>query len=154
MVKINIHKASYDDLEEILELQKSAYVSEAGLYSEIVIPPMKQSLSEIQEEYEDNHFYKLVIDSSIIGSVRVRHSHDTCYINKLCVHPQYQGQGFGRLLMEEAERRAVTCRRFELFTGHRSARNRNFYKNLGYREFKEEIVNDFLTLIYMDKVKD
>jgi len=149
--KIKILKASFEDLKEILEIQKKAYSSEAVIYSEIIIPPMKQSLLEIQDEYKDTTFYKLVNDSTIIGSVRVTLMNDICYINKLCVHPNFQGRGFGPLLMDEAEKRTGACKRFELFTGHRSTKNRDFYKRLGYKEYKEHVVNDFLTLIYMFK---
>ncbi len=152
VLMIQLQVASFEDLAEILELQKAAYQSEAELYREIVIPPMTQTLSELQEEYSNNTVYKLVYNANIVGSVRVDQSNDTCYINKLCVHPSVQGQGYGRLMMNEVERQAMTCTRFELFTGHRSLRNLNFYKRLGYTEFKQVMVNDSLTLIYMEKV--
>jgi ribosomal protein S18 acetylase RimI-like enzyme len=146
-----IVQAGFNDLENILELQKTAYSSEAELYKEIVIPPMKQSLLDIQNEYEDRIFYKLVMDSVIVGSVRVKHANDVCTINKLIVHPSFQGQGLGRALMDEAEKRAASCKRYELFTGHRSTKNLTFYKRLGYTEYKEQVVNDSLTLIHLYK---
>ena len=150
---INIQKARFEDLEDILELQQTAYLSEAELYKEIVIPPLIQTISEIQEEYITSVFYKIVSHSKMIGSVRVSYSNDTCNINKLCVHPRHQGQGIGRLMMREVEN-VMDCRRFELFTGHRSTRNLNFYESLGYRRFKQEPQNEALTLIYLVKFKD
>lgn len=150
---ITFTQASFEDLGEILEIQKAAYLSEAELYHEIVIPPMTQTLKEVQEEYTNSTFYKLVDKSNVIGSVRVHQSKDTCYINKLCVLPNVQGQGYGGLIMNEVEKNATTCTRFELFTGHRSMKNLNFYIRLGYRAFKQEIINDSLTLIYMEKIK-
>jgi GNAT superfamily N-acetyltransferase len=111
---------------------------------------MKQSLVELQEEYADHTFYKLVIGSAIMGSVRVRIENDICYINKLCVHPDVQGRGYGAKLMNEVEQLAV-CKRFELFTGHRSTKNIEFYNRLGYVMYKEQMINDSLTLIHMYK---
>ena len=47
-----ITKAEKNDLEEILKLQYLAYQSEAALFGNKDIPPLKQTLEEVISEYE------------------------------------------------------------------------------------------------------
>ena len=46
-----ITKADFKDLNEILQLQYLAYQSEAELFGSKDIPPLKQTLDEVIEEY-------------------------------------------------------------------------------------------------------
>ena len=48
-----ITKATKEDLSEILQLQYLSYQSEAKLLNNFDIPPLKQTLQEVQNEYED-----------------------------------------------------------------------------------------------------
>src|SRR5215469_8480676 len=43
--------------------------------------------------------------------------------------------------------------RYELFTGHRTARNLYLYRKLGYREFKRLPVNDRIVLVFLEKYR-
>ena len=47
-----IKKAEFSDLEEILQLQKLTYKSEAELYNDFNIPPLVQTLKEVEEEFK------------------------------------------------------------------------------------------------------
>ena len=87
---MKILKARYDDLQTILELQFLAYQSEAMLLNNFDIPPLKQTISEIQNEYEKGVILKAVDDcEKIIGSVRAHREYETVHIGKLIVHPEY-----------------------------------------------------------------
>ena len=46
-----IEKAQKDDLKEILELQYLAYQSEAKFFGNMDIPPLKQTLEEVYDEF-------------------------------------------------------------------------------------------------------
>lgn len=46
-----IQKAQKEDLEEILKLQYLAYQSEAKLFGDMNIPPLKQTIEELGEEF-------------------------------------------------------------------------------------------------------
>ncbi len=72
-------------------------------------------------------------------------------IGKLIVKPTFQNQGLGKRLMEAIEMQFNQCSVFELFTGHRSDKNLNLYKKLGYEPFNTEQLDDRLTLIYLRK---
>jgi len=146
-------KAEFSDLEEILQLQKLAYKSEAELYNDFNIPPLVQTLKEVEEEFENHVFLKVVENEKIIGSVRALLIElKTCYIGKLIVHPDFQNQGIGTNLMMEIENIFNGCERFELITGHKSTKNLKLYEKLGYKEFKTEKLTENLNLAYLEKI--
>ena len=63
--------AEAEDLPAILELQYLAYRSEAELLGNWDIPPLKQKLSEVEEEFRKGVFLKLIFEhDAIVGSVR------------------------------------------------------------------------------------
>lgn len=148
--RIRLENAKTEDLEQILVLQKTAYASEAERYGDNDLPPLKQTLAEIIEEFSDHLFLKLELDDRIIGSVRARLEGGTCFIGKLIVHPNYQNLGLARLLMETLEKRFETVDRFELFTGHKSEPALNLYYQLGYSIFSEKPL-DTHTLVFLQK---
>ena len=51
---IQIEKAIETDLNEILNLQRLAYQSEAILLNNFSIPPLMQTLEEVQQEFARN----------------------------------------------------------------------------------------------------
>ena len=55
-------------------------------------------------------------------------------------------------LMQEIEARFPGAARFELFTGQKSQGNLRLYQRLGYQPFKQQVLNDQLTLVYLEKV--
>ncbi|MNI06784.1 putative acetyltransferase [compost metagenome] len=146
-----ISKADPSDLKEILELQYMSYKSEAEIYKDDRIPPLTQTIEELEQEYENHMILKAVIDGCIVGSVRAVEENLTCHIGKLIVNPNYQNQGIGTKLIESIEELFNPIKKFELFTGHKSERNLYLYKKLGYKPFKSVVVNDNLILIFMNK---
>ena len=150
-----IEQAKIEDAEEILNLQKLAYQSEAEIYDDYTLPPLTQSIREIEAEFEDHTFLKaLCEDGRIIGSVRAYVEQGTCFIGRFIVHPDFQNQGVGTSLMHEIEGRFKDVKRFELFTGHLSERSIYLYHKLGYQEFKREKIHDNLELVYLEKTNE
>ena len=146
-----IKKAQKEDLEEILKLQYLAYQSEAKLFGNMDIPPLKQTIEEIYEEFQKGVILKVVDDGGvIIGSVRAYRDGRTVYIGKLIVHPSKQGQGIGTQLLFEMEKQ-YPHKRYELFTSTKSERNIALYQKLGYKIFDEEQVTEELRFVYMEK---
>ncbi len=148
---IVIERASFEDAEEILGLQKLAYASEAEIYDDYSIQPLNQTLEQIQSEFANQTVLKAYIDVKIVGSVRGFMREGTCHIGKLIVHPDFQNLGIGTRLLEEIEKCYKRAERYELFTGHRSIRNLYLYRKLGYKPFASEVVTDNLTSIFLEK---
>ena len=150
--KTYIIKADKGDLSEILDLQYLAYQSEARLFDNEDIPPLKQTLADVENEYQRGIILKALDgNETIIGSVRAFCANGTVYIGKLMVHPSKQGQGIGTQLLIEMEKQ-YPKQRYELFTSTRSEKNIALYKKLGYKIFDEKQVTEELRFVYMEKV--
>lgn len=147
----SIIQAKSDDAEEILDLQKLAYQSEAILYNDWTIPPLTQTIDEIECEFENKFFLKALNGNKIVGSVRASHKDTTCHIGRLIVHPEFQKKGIGTLLMERVERAFSHAERFELFTGSKSTENIRLYHRLGYRVFREKDLSPAVRLVVMER---
>ena len=148
---ILIKKAQKEDLEKILELQYLAYQSEAKLFGNMDIPPLKQTIEELYNEFQKGTILKALDDIGvIIGSVRAYQENGTVYIGKLMVHPEMQRKGIGTKLLLEIEREYPN-QRYELFTSTKSISNIRLYEILGYKIFKEETVSQELQFVYLQK---
>jgi ribosomal protein S18 acetylase RimI-like enzyme len=147
-----ILKASEEDAPEILRLQYAAYQSEALLYNDFSIQPLTQTLAQLEEEFRIGVVLKAVDGGEIIGSVRAHESQNTAYIGKLIVAPQYRNQGIGKRLLRAIELE-FPMRRYELYTGDKSDKNIALYQNLGYKIFKNQVINPQLAIVYMEKIK-
>ena len=146
-----IKKAQKEDLEKILELQYLAYQSEAKLFGNMDIPPLKQTIEELYNEFQKGTILKALDDIGvIIGSVRAYQENGTVYIGKLMVHPKMQRKGIGTKLLLEIEREYPN-QRYELFTSTKSISNIRLYERLGYKIFKEETVSQELQFVYLQK---
>ena len=146
-----IEKAKFEDLQEILDLQYLAYQSEAKLFNNQDIPPLKQTLHEVQGEYESGVILKVSDEEdAIIGSVRAYVTNGTVYIGKLVVHPQKQSQGIGTKLLLAIENEYPN-QRYELFTSTKSIRNIALYQRLGYHIFKQEKITEEMEFVYLEK---
>ena len=152
MMKDSISKANMDDLQEILNLQYLAYQSEAALFGNKDIPPLKQTLDEVIEEYHKGIILKMVdTDNLIIGSIRAWEMKGIVYVGKLMVHPDYRHRGYGTKLLRRIEE-YYPQKRYELFTSTRSIDNIRLYQKMGYQEFDCRRVDDQLEFVYMEKI--
>ncbi len=134
-----------------MDLQYLAYQSEAKLFSSSDIPPLKQTLQDVQQEHQRGIVLKAVDSSGmIVGSVRAHSANNTLYVGKLIVHPERQRKGIGTALLLEVER-LHPGKRCELFTSSRSHNNIRMYERLGYKILKTEQVTDELSFVYLDK---
>lgn len=146
-----IKRAEKIDLQEILDLQYLAYQSEAKLFNNPDIPPLKQTLEQVLGEYQKGIILKAVDENNvIIGSVRGYCENETVHIGKLMVHPERQGEGIGSKLLLEMERQYPN-HRYELFTSSRSEKNIALYERLGYKIFSEKQITDELKFVYLEK---
>jgi ribosomal protein S18 acetylase RimI-like enzyme len=147
-----ITPAQLADTPLILELQKLAYHSEAVLNDDFTIPPLTQTLPELEADFQQQVYLKAVLDGTIVGAVRGYERDGACYIGRLIVQPDCQNRGIGTQLMNAIERRFNTVQRYELFTSENSARNLYLYQKLGYRPFRTARLSEKVNLIYLEKI--
>lgn len=148
---MKIEKGTYNDLEAILRLQKAAFISEAELYNDYKIQPLKQRFEEIEKEFKNMTFFKATIDEKIIGSVRGSLDKGICFIRKLIVHPDFQNKGVGKILMNMIENHFSEAKKYRIFTGHKSEKNIGLYTSMGYEIYNKGKINDNTQLVFMHK---
>ncbi|HCY87975.1 MAG TPA: GNAT family N-acetyltransferase [Desulfobacteraceae bacterium] len=153
-MEITITKAIIDDAPEILALQKSAYQSEALIYRDMTLPPLVQTLEELQSEFSTAHVLKATFQGRIVGSVRASLDGDICRIGRLIVSPDCQGMGIGTRLMAAIENAFCQAKKYSLFTGDKSHRNIALYQRLGYDRSDTQRISNSLTLVFMEKHTD
>ncbi len=146
-----IKKAKINDVEEILKIQKLAYQSEAERYNNYDIPPLKETIEELKEQFKNHIILKAVLGGKVIGTIRAHQKNGTCYVGRLAVHPDMQNQGIGTSLMKEIEK-CFNPERFELFVGSKSDKNIHLYQKLGYNIFEtDQYECGNIEIFYMEK---
>ncbi|NLX97113.1 MAG: GNAT family N-acetyltransferase [Rhodopirellula sp.] len=146
-----IGPATLDDSRSILTLQHLAYRSEAAIYDDYTLPPLLETLEDLIARFQNRRFLKAIDGDRLVGSVRAIQEGETCFVERLIVHPDYRRRGIGTDLLNRIETLFPTAGRFELFTGHKSEGNIRLYERLGYRAFRQNRANEKVTLVYMEK---
>ncbi len=143
--------AELNDCDEIIRLQRLAYESEAQLYQDWTIPPLTQTVADLQQEFADLTILKAVDAGKFIGSVRAKLIHNVCHISRLIVHPDFQGKGIGSELLKNIENRFSKAAHFELFTGSKSESNIRFYLRNNYEISQTHALSETISLVYFVK---
>ncbi len=75
-----------------------------------------------------------LLDDVVVASVMAGYEGHRGWINYLAVLPEYQGRGFGRVMMGEAERRLrdAGCPKINLQVRSSNTAVIEFYRRLGY----------------------
>jgi ech hydrogenase subunit C len=169
--------ADKSDAPEILALQKIAYQSEAELYGDDSLPPLQQTLSDLEADFDrvpdrvavlasapdaanDSRsesdriiFLKAVVNGKIIGSIRGFALGDTAYLRRMIVHPYFRHRGIGRRLLKEIENAFPDVKRFEAKTGHQSKRNLFQLSRSGYEVLRTEPFTPNINWVYLQKMR-
>ena len=77
---MKILEAIPGDAQEILRLQKLAYLSEAELHDDFKIPPLTQTLDELVKDFDNKKVLKVMLKTEIVASGQVYVSGNSAYI--------------------------------------------------------------------------
>jgi GNAT superfamily N-acetyltransferase len=144
----DIRPATSADAEAIRRLTRAAYTKWIGTIGREPLPMQADYERAIREHGID------VLDSSgsLIGAVEMIFLADHLWRENVAVAPEWQGRGYGRLLLHHAERRAVENGRWEirLQTNQAFAANLELYAKLRYAIDRTEPFRGG-TLVFMSK---
>jgi len=130
---IEISPISVSDAGEVLTIQRAAFVSEAIIYQSVDMPPLVQTLDELEAELRDADGWVARRSGRLVGAIRTRREGDLLLIGRIAIAPDQQGAGIGQALLEAAEQ-ASGAAEAELFTGSLSEANIRLYERCGYVE--------------------
>jgi GNAT superfamily N-acetyltransferase len=147
-----------DDAGEVLTLQRAAYVTEAWAHGDLDLPPLWQSLADLEAELADPQVLAAGWRSGtgrLLAAVRVRIAPGTpvvAHIARLTVVPDRQGQKLGTRLLTELEKQLpAEATELRLFTGEHSHANLRFYARHGYVESHREPTPAGYALVHLQK---
>lgn len=153
--KIHIEKADFNDLEEILQIQKTAFLSEAQIYNDYTFDALTQSLESIQSDYSKYIYLKAVYNDEIVGSVKSCITDDNIgWIGRLIVKREYQNKGIAKKLLAAIEQTIPDVKEYLLFTGEKSLKNIYLYQSVGYSVTDRYADPDKTDLILVKMIKN
>lgn len=149
---VEIQPVQPGDEGEILTLQRAAYVSEAQLYHDPMLPALVQTLEQLSDELAESFALKATAGQRMVAAGRACLQGRVLHIGRLTVAPDMQGRGLGTAMLAGLEQLAGDeVDRFTLFTGQLSTANIRLYERLGYREARREELKPGIVLVHLDK---
>ena len=141
-----IREATIKDSVGLKNCMESAYAGYQERMGGIRLPPM-----EVDYSSEINNYPIWVVEAegSILGGLIMVFENDQASIANIAVHPDYQGKGLGRVLMEYGEGEALKQGYSELRLATHVAltENLSLYNHLGWSEIDRDE-----SRVYMRKV--
>jgi len=145
MIDIEVRDVTNIDLEKVMEIENSVFVS-----------PWKKE--DIIREINDNQFAKILvvtINEQVVGFMDYWVTFDSATICQIGIHPNYQRQGLGSKLMDEAIKDcyAKRAKTITLEVRANNVKAINFYKKYGFKIalIKEAYYSNGEDAIYMIK---
>jgi len=138
------------DAGEVLTLQRAAFVSEALIYRSVDMPPLTQTLEELEAELVSNLGCVAFLGQRMVGAVRAQGDGDLLLIGRLAIAPDMQGRGIGSKLLAAVEERSDAAEA-ELFTGSLSEANLRLYQRHGYVETERVTEDEGIEQVFLRK---
>ena len=128
---VHIRPATESDFPALLDVQQIAFGEYAGIYK--VSGWTTETLESLKEDAREKHIFVAEEGGTIVGSVRFWTVAGVCVIRLLSVSPAHQRQGVGKSLIRKIESMTTDAHKFYACTMLRTARNIQFFMQLGYR---------------------
>ncbi len=128
---LNIRPATEQDFPAILDVQRLAFGEYAGIYK--ASGWTTETLDNLKRDAQEKRILAAEWDGAVVGSVRFWTVGGVCVIRLLSVHPDYQGKGIGKALMQEVEKLVSDAHKLYVCTMLRTSRNIAMFLTLGYR---------------------
>lgn len=145
-----------EDAGEVLTLQRAAFVQEALIYGTPEMPPLTQTLEELEAELVENLGCVALAGHRVVGAVRAQRDGELLLVGRLAIAPDQQGRGVGTTLLAAVEKRGAEegATEAELFTGSLSEANLRLYQREGYVESQRVPGDDGIEQVFLRKPLD
>ncbi|TPK21896.1 GNAT family N-acetyltransferase [Mesorhizobium sp. B2-5-9] len=145
---IRFRPAEPADAAAIRDIVRAAYAKWVPVIGREPLPMR----ADYEKAVAEHPFDLAVEDGRIVGMIETTLADDHLWIENVCVAPEAQGRGIGRLLLERAEIKAREAGRNELrlLTNGAFEANVSLYKRHGYTVDREGPFMNGVT-VYMSK---
>ena len=144
-----LNLSDHSTARSLLELQRIAYQIEADIIGNNQIPPLHETLSELQSCGET--FYGYFVEDALAGALAYKLIGPTLDIHRLMVHPNFFRQGIARKLIEHVELLHPEAERAIVQTGSLNQPAVKLYQQLGYRIVDTKEVSPNLLITRFEK---
>jgi GNAT superfamily N-acetyltransferase len=138
MDSFTFRTAGEPDAEALVPLINSAFAVELQFFTTERI-----DLEQTREHLKKGTFLLAETDGHIAGCNYVELRGDAGYFGLLSVHPNFQGRGLGKILVDQAEEfcRAAGCSKMQIRVLNHRTELPPFYEKLGYSVARKEEVD-------------
>ena len=145
---IRFRPAEPADAAAIRDIVRAAYAKWVSVIGREPLPMR----ADYEKAVAEHPFELAIAEGRIVGMIETLLANDHLWIENVCVAPEAQGRGIGRLLLERAEGKALEAGRTELrlLTNGAFEANVSLYKSQGYKIDREEPFMGGMT-VYMSK---
>jgi N-acetylglutamate synthase-like GNAT family acetyltransferase len=147
----SIRRATTADLADLRQLITDAYEK----YIERIGRPPAPMTTDYAAALEHSRVWVLEHGDAVIGALVTEDHEDHLLLETVAVAPGAQGSGYGRLLLERAERDAAELGFSEvrLYTNEAMTENLSFYPRHGYRETGRAVQDGFRRVYFSKTVR-
>ncbi len=147
----SIRRATPADLTDIRQLIADAYTK----YVERIGRPPAPMTADYAAILEHSRVWVLETGQAIVGALVTEDRGDHLLLETIAVAPGAQGIGYGRRLLERAERDAAELGFSEvrLYTNEAMTENLSFYPRHGYRETGRAVQDGFRRVYFSKTVR-
>ena len=146
-----IKPVEIDDAPAILALLELDYRCEAEMYGSRYIASPPRTSDEMQAVLSRGFWLKAVAEGRIVGAASVVEESDSCRIERLIIHPDFERRGVGVALVRTIEATFGTAAHFETVTGHKTKLKIRLFKRLGYKTLRVDNVAGEMKLVFLEK---
>lgn len=136
--------------KDILELQKASYEVEAEIIGCRDLPPLKESVADLQNCGEEFHAY--YSDGKLAGAISIKRMDGILDIHRLMVHPAYFRKGIATALLAKIEE-IYPFEELIVSTGAKNGPAIRFYERHGFRKMKETMMSEGILIACYKKAR-
>jgi GNAT superfamily N-acetyltransferase len=141
-----IHEAFASDADAV----KACVVAAFDKYTERIGKPPAPMLLDFPAEIEARHVWLTELSGQVVGVLVQYETMQGFYIDTVAVHPDLQGTGVGKTLLQFAEQEALR-RGYDsiyLCTNIKMTENQIFYPRIGYVEYERKFDEGYDRIFY------
>jgi N-acetylglutamate synthase-like GNAT family acetyltransferase len=151
MDRVSMRRAKASDLAAIRKLIADAYTKYIERIGRLPAP----MTADYAAALEHSRVWVLLDGDSVVGTLVTEDHGDHLLLETVAVASNAQGKGYGRLLLDRAERDAVELGRGEvrLYTNEAMTENLTFYPRHGYYETGRALQDGFRRVFFSKAVR-